>query len=315
MSPASSRPSVDYPEAPLSGELSVDFPSGCRWGVCLSHDVDHLGLREHLIDSFLVRYVANLLRQNISFSRRRFRVVRLIDQLIGIVAAGVGRDRWDVTGELIEAERRAGLKSTWFVAVRKGLGINYSRPALSRLVQKLRSAGLEVGLHGQSTNDSAALADEVGDLSELIDGSVLGMRMHYLRLSRDVLDGMSIAGLSYDSTVMDRSGLDPRSLPLPAPRMVRPSVIEIPLHVMDSTLFSVTGLGLSESEALDYLEQLALRAVDLERVIVLNLHPNTYSRQSPEIRRWYDRALGRLTARSDVFLTDFRNLLPRIQRP
>ncbi|MDQ7087529.1 MAG: hypothetical protein Q9Q13_06580, partial [Acidobacteriota bacterium] len=228
--------------------------------------------------------------------------------------AAVGRDPWDVLESLLEAERRAGVRSTWFIAVRPGLGINYRPPAIRAAVARLQAAGQEVGLHGQSSTDAEGLAGEVRELAAIGGRPVRGLRMHYLRLRREVLDGMEAAGLEYDSTVMDRGNLAPDQHPLPGPRRLRGKLLEIPLHVMDSTLFSVTGLGLDLAGARDYVRRLGDRAAELGRVVTLNLHPNSYSSQDPEMKAWYDTLLGELTARSDVWLTDFRGLVERIQR-
>ena len=308
---ASSRPTVDYPEPPTSGELPIELPAGSRWGVCLSHDIDHLGLREHLVDGFLLRYGFNIARQNLL---RRWRPGRAVGAWWGIARAALGHDPWDVLEELLEAEARAGVKSTWFIAVRSGLGINYRPPAIQRAVDRLRAAGQEVGLHGQCSGDAVGLAEEVRELAAICGAPVRGLRMHYLRLSREVLDGMQAAGLEYDSTVMNRGNLDPDQHPLPGPRRLREGLLEIPLHVMDSTLFSVTGLGLDLAGARDYVRRLGDRAAELGRVVTVNLHPNSYSSQDPEMKQWYDILLSELTARSDVWLTDFRGLVERIQR-
>jgi hypothetical protein len=82
---------------------------------------------------------------------------------------------------------------------------------------------------------------------------------------------------------------------------------------MDSTLFSMTGLGQSLREARNYTRALFRRAANEHRVVVVNLHLNSYSRQSPEIRAWYDDLLNEATSRSDVLLTDFRGLLERVE--
>ncbi|UCF69182.1 MAG: hypothetical protein JSV80_07840 [Acidobacteriota bacterium] len=276
----------------------------------MSHDVDHLSLREHLVDAFLPRYVLALLRQNLT--RGRFRLGRVLDSFWGLLLAACGRDRWDVVDDLLAAERRAGVSSTWFVAVRRGLGISYRGAARERLVGRLRDADQEIGLHGQSPTDASALAAEAEQLSREAGTPIVGLRMHYLRLTRSVFDGMERAGMRYDSTVMNRSRLEPDQIELPGPRLVRPGLLEIPLHVMDSTLFSVTGLGLDFDQARDYMRRLAARAADEGKLVTINLHPNTYSHQTPEMRAWYDALLADVTARSDVFVSDFRALLPRI---
>ncbi len=307
---ASSRPSVPYPEEPRSGELPVELPAGCRFGVCLSHDVDHLGLREHFVDGFLLRYAVNIGRQNFL---GRFRPGQALAAWARLAGVPFGRDPWNVLETLLEAERRAGVCSTWFVAARRGLGIAYSPDAMTAAVQRLVAAGQEVGLHGQAQEDAAALAAEAADIAAAAGAPIRGLRMHYLRLTSTVYDGMEQAGLSYDSTVMDRSRLAPDEVPLPGPRLVREGLVEIPLHLMDSTLFSVTGLGLDLAGARAYLRRVLDRAAERGTVVTVNLHPNSYSPQDPDCRDWYDALLGELTARSDAFVTDFRGLLERIR--
>jgi peptidoglycan/xylan/chitin deacetylase (PgdA/CDA1 family) len=309
---ASSRPSTSYPEPPTSDELRVALPRGARFGICLSHDIDHLGLREHLVDGFLARYAVNILRQNLF---GRFRPARALDAYWGIVQAAFGRDRWDVLEPLLEAEQRAGVRSTWFVAMRRGLGIAYAPDRAAAAIRWLREADQDVALHGQSPRDASELAREATDLAALTGQPVLGLRMHYLRLSSAVLDGMERAGLRYDSSVMERSHLEPDRHALPGPRRIRENLLEIPLHVMDATLFSVTGLGLDLDDAREYLRRLIDNAAERGRVITVNLHPNSYSSQDRDCRDWYDALLGELTRRSDAFVTDFRGLLDRIEVP
>lgn len=309
---SSTRPSVVYPAPPLTEELEIDLPPGANWGLCLSHDIDHLGLREHLVDGFLPRYVFGVLRQNLA---HRFRPLAALDALGGIALAAAGNDRWDSLGALLEAERRAGVRSTWFIAVRNGLGISYCPDGARRAVGMLREAGVQVGLHGQAHESAEKLAGEVQELSAWCGAKIEGLRMHYLRLTAPVLEGADRARLQFDSTVMERGRMGPDELPLSGPRLVRPKLFEIPLHVMDSTLFSATGLGLDRDGGLDYVRRLARRAAERHKVLVVNLHSNCYSRQSPQIRDWYDGLLAEATSRSDVFLTDFAGLLPRIRRP
>jgi len=310
---ASRRPGIGYPEEPTSPELALELPAGKRWVLVLSHDVDHLGLREHVVDGFLLRQGWNAIRQNLT--RGRFRPLRFLDQVAGLGLACVGVDRWDVIGDLLEEERRAGVPSTWFFAMRRGLGIAYRPEQAAPVIRELASAGREIGLHGQTPDDAEGLAAELRELGEIAGRTIAGVRMHYLRLTRQVLDGLERAGGSYDSTVMDRTHLDPDIHPLQQPRRLRDRLVEVPLHVMDSTLFSVTGLALSLDEAIDYVRRVAERARALGRAVVVNLHPNYFSRQTPEVREWYRRLLGELTRRSDVHVTDLAGLLELLRDP
>ena len=310
---ASRRPGIGYPEEPTSPELALELPAGKRWALVLSHDVDHLGLRDHVVDGFLLRQGWNAVRQN--FTRGRFRPLRCLDQWIGLGLACVGIDRWDVIGDLLEEERRAGVPSTWFFAMRRGLGIAYRPDRAAPVIRELAAAGREIGLHGQTPDDAAGLAAELRELGEIAGRTIAGVRMHYLRLTREVLDGLEQAGGRYDSTVMDRTHLDPATHPLAQPRRLRDRLVEVPIHVMDSTLFSVTGLGLGREQALDWVRRVADRARELGRALVVNLHPNYFSRQSPEVRDWYRALLGELTDRSDVHVTDLAGLLELLRDP
>ncbi len=310
---AVSRPSVTFPEEPLSPELAIDYPAGCRWGLALSHDIDHLSLAEHVADGQLVRIVGNALRKHLG---RRFapgQALRAVGQGLAVFA---GRDAWaDSVEDLLAAERAAGVKSSWFVAMRPGLGIRYTPAALAPALRRILADGHEVGLHGQHADDEPRLAAEILELAELAGRVVTGIRMHYLRLAPAVYDAAQRCGLSYDSTVMDRSHLDPDRLPLAGPRLVRPGLVEIPLHVMDSTLFSATGLALDEAQAVAYVRRLVERARQEGRVLVVNLHPNFYSRFTPEVRGWYDALLTLATGRSDAFVTTLEGLRARIIVP
>lgn len=310
---AVARPSVTFPDEPLSPELAIDLPAGCRWGLALSHDIDHLSLREHVADGQLVRIVGNALRRHLGRGFAPGRAMRAVGQGLAALAGG---DAWaGAADDLLAAERRAGVKSTWFVAVRPGLGIRYTPEAVAPLVRRILEQGHEVGLHGQHADDGPRLAAEILELAGIAGRAVSGLRMHYLRLSPAVYDTARHSGLGYDSTVMDRSRLDPALLPLAGPRLVRPGLVEIPLHVMDSTLFSATGLALDEAQAVEYLRLLVERARAEGRVLVVNLHPNFYSRFTPEVRGWYDALLALATARSDAFLTTLEGLRPRIALP
>lgn len=306
----SSRASVDYPFPPASGELGIDLPEGTRFGVCLTHDIDHLGLTEHFVDGFLLRYLVFIMRRDLL---ARFRPLRALRMLAGAVAAPVGRDPWNVIDDLLEEETRAGFSSTWFAAVRPGLGIAYRPSRIREVVRRIAKAGPEVGLHGQSADDAGALAAEANTLGEWIGTPVRGLRMHYLRLTEAVIEGMQRADIRYEASVMNRRDLAPERHALDAPRRLREKILEIPLHVMDSTLFSPTGLGLDRDEAVGYCRRLMARAAESGRVVTINLHPNNFSDQNPDCRAWYRILLADLRDRQDVFVTDMRGLVARVK--
>ena len=64
-----------------------------------------------------------------------------------------------------------------------------------------------------------------------------------------------------------------------------------------------------------YVRRLVERAQQEGRVLVVNLHPNFYSRFTPEVRGWYDALLALATGRSDAFVTTLEALRERIIVP
>jgi peptidoglycan/xylan/chitin deacetylase (PgdA/CDA1 family) len=290
-------------------QLVVDYPTGTSWGVCLSHDVDHLGLGEHFVDGFLVRYLARAARDNLLAAFRPRRIARTIS---GLWQAALGRDPWETIETVLTAERRAGVRSTWFIVTRPGRGVSYGLPDAERAVTMIQSAGHEIGLHGQSADDPAAVADEARALAAISTQPPIGLRMHYLRLTSSVIEGIRPAGIQYDSTMMDRSHSNPADLPIRGPLRLPDGTVEIPLHIMDGTLFSSAAFGLTLDQATEYARIVLNRAAADGRTIVINLHPNYYSSLSPDIRDWYDWLLQDITSRRSVFLTDLRGLAARL---
>ncbi|MFN7964656.1 MAG: hypothetical protein U0V87_03095 [Acidobacteriota bacterium] len=182
------------------------------------------------------------------------------------------------------------------------------------LARALIEAGHEVGLHGQNSDDGAALAQEVHDLQQewrndrRQSNALFATHLHSVDglFARACVTTPPLRGAQDTQSLNDAAG---------GPRLVRGGVIEFPLHVMDSTLFSATGLGLDFEHAREYMQRLFVRARDEGRLVVINVHPNSYSQQSPEIRSWYDALLTELGRRSDTFITDFRGVLTRVQKP
>lgn len=183
--------------------------------IIVSHDVDHLRAKEHLLDRYwpgmLVKSLCALAQQEDARITRRFRL------------------RLENLQDLRAYNRANGISETYFFATRKGLSLSYSHKAVGPFASWLRREGVEIGLHGQSPDSLQALMEEKERLSAVGAGVPRGIRNHYLRKTSRSLGIMGAAGFTYDSTYM---------------QLTRPfkqdGIWEIPISIMDVTVLSPT---------------------------------------------------------------------------
>ncbi|MBM4147873.1 MAG: hypothetical protein FJ224_02350 [Lentisphaerae bacterium] len=166
----------------------------------ITHDVDHLGFRDHIADGGLVRFAGlcciGLARRSLS-PREWLRAMFLMSR-----SALGGRDAWFCVPEWLEREKALGIRSTWFVACRRGRGIAYTPARARQVVDMLKKAGCAIGLHSQCRDDPAGLAVELAEFREVygIEGPV-PLRMHYLAGAG--FDPVACSGLFlFDSSIL-----------------------------------------------------------------------------------------------------------------
>jgi hypothetical protein len=226
------------------GETRRGFPGGERFLVALTHDVDLLGAGG----------VGTALRKLGGGVLRRSRV-KIREGSVFLLDALARRDPAYPLERILEAE--AGRGSTCFFLARQedphdGYPERY-QPALPRALERTAAAGLEIALHASYlARDVGAIAEE----SALLDRP-LGLRHHYLRSAPERLAAeLQRAGLRYDSSIGWPSlpGLragTPYPYRLWDPERREPGGWELPLVLMDATLFEPHYLGLGPGEAFE----------------------------------------------------------------
>ena len=174
-------------------------------------------------------------------------------------------------------------------------------------VERITAAGSEVGLHGiDAWRESAGGREEGGRIVQATGRDGIGVRMHWLYFDEQSPHKLEEAGFDYDSTfgynetVGYRAGTTQAFKPLAAS-----SLIELPLHAMDTALFYPGYLNLSPREAQKRLAELIDNAIQFGGVLTINWHDRSIA---PE-RLWdgfYIRLLENLKARSAWFPTAAR---------
>jgi hypothetical protein len=243
-------------------------PPQHRFIVCLTHDIDFVGIRRHWLDhsmwGFLYRATVGAVR---NFTRRRISFRRLLQGWLAalslpLVYAGWVKDFWEPFEWYLEAER--DLPATYFlIPFKRRAGDKAPRPHASRRATKydvndlpnetaaLRKAGCELGVHGIDAWHSVERGREEFDrVAAAGGGSSIGIRMHWLLRDARTPSVLEDAGYAYDSTVgyNETVGYRAGTTQVFRPQGVR-RLLELPLHIQDGALFYPQQLDLSEAEA------------------------------------------------------------------
>lgn len=182
----------------------------------ISHDIDHITASEHIFRDLIVP---------------KFLVRSQVEWMSGKIGAGeyFGRwselfgNKWNNLNELVAFNTEAGIISSFFIGVEKGIGLNYSIEAAAVLIRDLTKAKVELGLHGIHFETKEKIANEYETFARISDRNSFGVRMHYVRMNETTLPAMNEIGFCYDSSTSEMKN----------PYKVG-NMWEFPIQVMDS---------------------------------------------------------------------------------
>lgn len=160
----------------------------------ISHDIDHITVSEHLlrdliVPKFLVRSNLELAMGKISFSEY---VSRWTDFL---------KNKWQNIDELITYNNVKQIPSSFFIGVKKGIGLSYSNPLATVWMEQVLNRGCELNLHGINYFSIDVIKEEKDLFYELSKQKANGIRMHYVRTNQETVLNLSKAGYKFDTTV------------------------------------------------------------------------------------------------------------------
>jgi hypothetical protein len=288
---ASGTPLVEIPPVPHGYPLIA----------CLTHDVDHPSIRLHKFDhtiwGFLYRAtlgsLANVVRGRAT----------LLDALrnwtaalkLPLVYLGLASDFWLRFTDYPKVEK--GLPSSFYVIPFKGRpgqgqagsaprhrAAAYGAGDIVPQIRSLMAAGCEIALHGiDAWCDSSGAREELDEIRGITGKQEVGVRMHWLYFGEHSPLNLENAGATYDSTVGYnetvgfRAGTTQAFKPLETTRL-----LELPLHIMDTALFSPGRLNLSPGKAKKLVNQVVEQANQIGGNITINWHDRSIA---PE-RQW-----------------------------
>ncbi len=282
-------------------------PPGHAFIVCLTHDIDFVGIRNHMFDQtmwgFLYRStigaVRNLFRRRISIGRL-FEIWRAAASL-PFVYLGWKKDFWSpfewylrvekhlpATYFLIPFKRQSGEHVQGSHAARRATA--YDVDDLHHWTATLRREGCELGVHGIDAWHSVEKGRaELARIAEITGESAIGVRIHWLLHNSNSASVLEESGYAYDSTAGYNETIGYRSGTTQVFRPLRAkTLLELPLHIQDGALFYPQRLDLSEPEAEKRCKELIENAGQFGGVLTVLWHDRSHG---PE-RFWGDFYFG-----------------------
>ena len=290
-------------------------PAGYSFIVCLTHDVDHPGVRYHKFDHTMFGF---LYRAVIGSAIQFCRAQRSVRQVaanwkaafsLPLVFAGIVKDFWNQLDRYLELEK--DLASTFFVIPTKGeAGVDpkgrtnprraspYAAADITDELKKLLCANCEIAVHGiDAWRDCAKGREEREQIQEITGTTETGVRIHWLYFDSEAALTLEKAGFLYDSTVGYNETIGYRAGTTQV--FKNPNVnhlLEFPLHIMDTALFYPSYMNLSDGAARAAILPLIENVTKFGGVLTIN---------------WHDRSLGPERLWDDAYITLLHDLRAR----
>jgi hypothetical protein len=300
-----------------SGVPFVEIPArphAFDFTCCLTHDVDFFGLARHRFDRTLAGFLSRASigslwdlargRRTVAEASRNLRTCAALP----LIFAGLVRDPWSPFDDYAAVED--GARSTFFLVPFGGQpgvapdGTVDTLRAVPYGIGEIRTEacvaeerGCELAVHGlDAWRDAGAGRAELAELTAITKRATAGVRMHWLYFDRDSGQRLEDAGFDYDSTWGYNEAVGYRAGTSQPFRLTGTSrLLELPLSIMDSALFSGKRLGLDAARAAQLCDPIVANAKQFGGTLVVNWHERSLA---PE-RLW-----GRF----------YRELLEKIER-
>jgi len=226
----------------IQNDYDISYPDDKKFAVCLTHDIDILYLPKFttIFDSY-----KSLIKGQVKNS------YTLLRYLINKKYSSC----WNIK-EIIKLEERYNTNSSFYFLVldKNEIDFNFNIEDLEPDLKYIIDKGCEVGLHGgfSEYNNLEKIKEKKMRLEKVIDKKVIGFRNHYLKFKvPDTWEVLCKAGFKYDTTFgyVDcagfRNGMCHPFKPFNIQTDREIDIFEIPLIIMDSTLFDYMQLDMA----------------------------------------------------------------------
>jgi hypothetical protein len=270
-------------------------PWGVPYSVALTHDVDHLSLREHVKDRVFygrVRYglrsvLKNYLGKPLGLTDEWRTWGEVSMQLVnsGIAALRVVfpilKDPWESFDKVIALEDGCGAESSSFYFAQKpgrGIVYNTNSPEYKRITRYVAQCGREVGVHSMDGwDDTSEAALEYANHASNFENTEFGTRVHWLYFGDRTWKNFTKAGFLYDTTFGFNKTVGFRAGTAQVYRPYNAEIWELPLHIQDGALFRRGYLSLRPKQANQRALETMAKSARLEAMCTLLWHVKSLS--------------------------------------
>ena len=228
-----------------------------NWKVMLTHDIDK-------VETYQINSIIYKFKQIIGLSSSRYSKIHTLKlffkYLYGYLTKSKNNPHWDFD-KIKAIEKKHDYKSAFYFLPKDNhhndSNYTFDEPKILKLFQNLDKDGFEIGLHGtvKSSVEYAAMSDILKKLSRHSPQKPFGIRQHRLLYRHPLtIKLQEKVGLKYDTTLgfAGHEGFrNSYCLPFKLYDFENEKMIdvwEIPLTVMDGTLFGYRNLSIQEAK-------------------------------------------------------------------
>lgn len=263
----------------VQNRFEIEYPDKKKFAVCLTHDIDDIypPFSHTLLSSI---YCV----KNLNFNDLKTQVLWKIQDK--------KKSPYINFRQIMELEDKYDVKSSfYFIAAKEDLRrFRYNVEDIADEVRFISDNGWEVGLHGgyYSYNSLEEIKKEKSRLEDVLGKEICGYRNHYLRFKTpNTWALLASAGFKYDTTfgyndmVGFRNGMCHPFKPFNLNTNQEIAILEIPLIIMDGTLFSLVD---SFDDAWNIVKNIIDTVEKYNGVVTLLWHNNVFA--SPFREKW-----------------------------
>jgi len=243
----------------IENGLEVEYPEGKKFAVCLTHDIDVVHLSKFGVAVYPSKFevVFRFSKAGVIYNAAKLVKEHQVKNTFKTLFNKINKKQnpyWNFKDIMALEEEYDAKSSFYFLVLDKGdMDFNFKIGDLEHEIGNIADNGWEVGLHGghEAYNNLDEIKEKKERLEKILGKKVIGYRNHYLRFKvPDTWELVSKAGFKYDTTfgyadcVGFRNGMCHPFKPFNLDTNMEIDILEIPLTIMDGTLFDYMKLGM-----------------------------------------------------------------------
>ncbi len=243
--------------------------------IIVSHDIDHLTLWEHRADLIIPKYK---LRSMLEWIHGAIPTTEFFNRWLNLFT-----QQWQHLENVITFNKKMGIPSTFFIAVRKGEGLAYPISWVNFWIPRLKELGAEVGIHGIEHQNIAIMQEELETFQQISRQGKIGIRMHYLRRDEATLGKLAQLGYMFDSSYDEW---------VDCYRIHK--MWEFPLHIMD--VYEIFEQGRYQKKPIRQIIKQTQSKIDKAnesnfRYLTFLFHDRYYNHGDASFKQWYEESI------------------------